>query len=384
MTTRAYTIAGVIAGIFLVSSVLVSAMSVPAYANIALSGQGATFPDPLIQKWIDEYEPVRPFADISYTPLGSGAGITGITNELVNWGASEAPLSVSEQATFATHGTPLTMPITVGTVTVAINNPNLGNNELRLTGKVIGDIFLGKIKTWNNNAIKGLQTPEVQAKLTGDTIVTVHRCDSSGTTFVFTEYLTKTNTQWASQVGTSKAPTWPAAATQICGDGNAGVASQVESTNFSLGYLELSFAVTEGIDTAQVKNKAGKYISPSLSSGKAAITNYVGQNPLPKGDESWAGVSTTNAGGGGSYPITSFSYYIFFEESKDNAQFASLAEAKEFKKWLNWDNGPGQGFADDLTYVPLPFSVKQNNINTLKMMTWNGVQIAVAPTGPPS
>jgi phosphate ABC transporter phosphate-binding protein len=384
MTTRVYTIAGVIAGIFLVSSVLVSTMSVPAYANIALSGQGATFPDPLIQLWIDKYELVRPFADISYTPLGSGAGITGITNELVNWGASEAPLSVSEQATFATHGTPLTMPVTVGTVTVAINHPNLGNNELRLTGKVIGDIFLGKIKTWNHNAIKGLQTPAVQAKLTGDTIVTVHRCDSSGTTFVFTEYLTKTNSEWASKVGTSKAPTWPAAATQICGDGNAGVAAGIESTNFSLGYLELSFAVTENIDTALVKNKAAKWIAPSLSSGKAAITNYVGQNPLPKGDESWAGVSTTNPGGGGSYPITSFSYYIFFEESKDNGQFANLAEAKEFKKMLNWKNGPGQGFADDLTYVPLPFSVKQNNINTLKMMEWNGVQIAVAPTGPPS
>lgn len=378
VTKRTYTIASVIAGILLASNLMFSAVSVPAFAATNIDGAGASFPAILIDKWIDEYAIKRPTVVVSYSSVGSGAGITQISSELVEFGASDAPMSDAERA--AAPGI-LHFPETAGGVVVIHNNPDLAPTDLRLTGKVVADIFEGKIRFWDDAKIKGIQTPTVAAKLHHDEIITVHRSDSSGTTFVFTEYLAKVSTSWATNVGFGKTVPWPDdPPITLAGPQNPGVAELVASNEFSIGYVELSFALENDLAMSKLKNKSNAWITPSLSSLSAAVKRYVANNPLPEGDESWKGVSMTNGPGLSSYPVTSFSYLLFYEEGKDNAAIGTLTKAKELKKFVYWAGTSGQAFSADLSYVPLPSAVKTNNAETLKMMTWNGALLPPPPS----
>jgi phosphate ABC transporter phosphate-binding protein len=383
VSQRIYSIATVIAGIFLSSNlVFMSTMSVPALAATNIDGAGASFPAIFVDKLIEEYEDVRPSTIVSYSSVGSGAGISSITNELVHFGASDAPLSDAERA--AAPGL-LHFPETAGGVVAVVNIPGIGNSELRLTGKVLADIFENKIKKWNDAKITGLQTTAVRNVLIDNgakDIIRAVRADSSGTTFVFTEYLSKVSSTFASNVGTNKLPDWPGS--PLAGPQNPGVAAIVEDNDYSIGYVELAFAVENGLDVVDIKNKSNRWVEPTLSSISSAVKRYVANEPLPAGDESWKDVSFTNPPGLASYPIGSFSYFMFYAEGSDNNAVDNLTEARELKRFLNWVNGPGQSFAADLDYVPLPKDVKDNNKNTLKMMEWNGVQVPGSPTGAPS
>ncbi|HJS83386.1 MAG TPA: phosphate ABC transporter substrate-binding protein PstS [Nitrososphaera sp.] len=352
-----------VAGILLVSFVP-SAMSAKAYAQsrITINGAGATFPYPLIDTWRVEYQQVNPDIDINYQSIGSGGGVKQFTEKTVDFGASDAPLTESERN--ALSGAAMHIPETIGSVVVAYNIPGFEQKGLKLTGPIIADIFSGKIDRWDDPAIKELNP---DASLPSQNIVVVHRSDGSGTTFVWTSYLSAVSQEWEGSVGAGKSVQWP---TGIGAPGNEGVASAVKSTPGSIGYVELAYSLTTGMNYGFIQNKEGNFIEPTLESTSAAVGTSAAR--LPAGDESWQNVSILDAAGEESYPIASFSYLLLYKELKTNPQIDSMEKAKALLEFVNWAITDGQQFADDLDYVPLPDEVIRLNQETLASITFNG------------
>jgi phosphate transport system permease protein/phosphate transport system substrate-binding protein len=249
---------------------------------------------------------------------------------------------------------------------VAYNLPQIGDSELKLTGPIIADIFLGKITKWDDPKIKeinsGLQLPS-------EDIVVVHRSDGSGTTFVFTDYLANVSSAWETTMGKGKSVPW---STGIGAPGNEGVSGSIKSTPNSIGYIELSYALTTDTKYAHIQNKEGSFIKPSLNSTAAAVSSVA--PALPKGDESWKDVSVVNAPGKDSYPIASFSYLLLFKELSTNPSIDET-KAKNLVDFISWAITDGQTFAPDLGYVPLPDEVVKLNQDTLKTLTFKGSPI---------
>ncbi|MEM3160663.1 MAG: phosphate ABC transporter substrate-binding protein PstS, partial [Nitrososphaera sp.] len=270
-----------------------------AASQVQLTGAGATFPFPLIDTWRVEYQKVKSDVNINYQSIGSGGGIKQFTEKTVDFGATDAPLSSSEReaAPGAVH-----IPETIGSIVVSYNIPEIPGSGLRLSGPVLADIFLGKITRWDDPQIQEMN-PDVQ--LPSRSIVVVHRSDGSGTTFVWTDYLSKVSPEWRDAVGTGKSVQWP---TGVGSPGNEGVSSSIKATPYTIGYVELSYAITTGMTFAHLQNREGNFIEPSFDSVSAAIAASAGS--LPAGDESWEHVSTTDAPGENSYPISSFSYLL--------------------------------------------------------------------------
>ena len=352
-----------VAGILLASFVPI-AMSAKAYAqnSITLNGAGATFPYPLIDTWRVEYQKVNSNVNINYQSIGSGGGVKQFTEKTVDFGASDAPLTESERN--ALSGAAVHIPETIGSVVVAYNIPGFEQKGLKLTGPVIADIFSGKIDRWDDPAIDELNP---DASLPSQDIVVVHRSDGSGTTFVWTSYLSVVSQEWEDSVGAGKSVQWP---TGIGSPGNEGVASTVQSTPGSIGYVELAYALTTGMNYGFIQNKAGNFIEPTLESTSAAVG--VSATGLPAGNESWQNVSILDAAGEDSYPVASFSYLLLYKELKTNPQIENMEEAKALLEFVNWAITDGQQFADDLDYVPLPEEVVQLNQETLTSITFNG------------
>ncbi|HYZ51698.1 MAG TPA: phosphate ABC transporter substrate-binding protein PstS [Nitrososphaeraceae archaeon] len=352
--------------LILVIAIMPASMSVkPSYAQgqISINGAGATFPFPLIDSWRVQYQKVKPTVNINYQSIGSGGGVKQFTEKTVDFGASDAPLSKSEQkaASGAVH-----IPETIGSVVVAYNLPNFKNKGLKLSGPVVADIFLGKIKKWNDAKIQSLN-PGVS--LPSNNIVVVHRSDGSGTTFVWTDYLSKVSSEWNNKVGTSKSVPWP---TGIGAPGNEGVANAVKGTQNTIGYVELAYALTTKMPYAFLQNQAGKFIEPSMSSTEAAVSASAPN--LPKGDQPWDSVSVVNAQGAESYPIASFSYLLLYKELSTNPSIDD-AKAKALVDFISWAITDGQKFADKLGYVPLPDQVVKLDQDTLKSLTFHGKPI---------
>jgi phosphate transport system permease protein/phosphate transport system substrate-binding protein len=281
----------------------------------------------------------------------------------VDFGASDAPLNVEEEkrAVGAVH-----IPETIGSVVPAYNLPQIGDAELKLTGPIIADIFLGKITKWDDPKIK-----EINAglELPSENIITVHRSDGSGTTFVFTDYLANVSSEWEASVGKGKSVPWPVG---IGAPGNEGVSASIKSTPNSIGYIELAYALTTDTKYAHVQNKDGNFIKPSLNSTVAAVSSYA--PTLPKGDESWKDITVVNAPGKDSYPIASFSYLFLFKELSTNPSIDET-KAKALVDFISWAITDGQAFAPDLGYVPLPDEVVKLNQDILKSMTYKGSPI---------
>src|ERR687888_1413821 len=363
MTNNFSLIMGV-AAIMLSAAILPSTIIIKTYAQgggaITLNGAGATFPFPLIDTWRVEYQKVKPNVNINYQSIGSGGGVKQFTEKTVDFGASDAPLTKSEQekAPGAVH-----IPETIGSVVVAYNIPNFPNKGLKLSGPIIADIFLGKIKKWNDPKI---QTMNPGVSLPSNNIVVVHRSDGSGTTFVWTDYLSKVSSEWSNKVGKSKSVPWP---TGIGAPGNEGVANAIRGTPNTIGYVELAYALTTKMPYASLQNQAGKFIEPSINSTKAAISASAPK--LPKGDESWDQVSMVNAPGPDSYPIASFSYLLLYKELSTNPSIDN-AKAKALVDFISWAITDGQKFADKLGYVPLPDQVVKLDQDTLKSLTFQG------------
>lgn len=325
--------------------------------TITLIGAGATFPYPLLSKWSSEYNKINPNIQINYQSVGSGAGIQQITAKTVNFGATDAPLTEQE---FSSVSGILQIPETIGAVVVAYNLPGI-QKGVKLSSDVVADIFLGKIKKWNDPRIT---SPNPDIQFPDKDIIVAHRSDGSGTTFVFTDYLTAVSPDWKSKVGKGKSVNWPVG---LGGKGNEGVSGLLSQNPYSIGYVELAFAKLQNIPYAYIKNKAGKFIEPTLETTASAAASAVPN--LPAGDASWSSVSIVDAPGDNSYPIGSFTYLLVFKDQTD------LTNGKALAEFLWWAVHDGQKYSPDLLYVPLPSEVISLNEKTIRLMNYNGQTI---------
>lgn len=329
--------------------------------RIDLNGAGATFPFPLIDVWRVEYQKIKPDISINYQSIGSGGGVKQFTERIVDFGATDAPLTTLEieNAREAVH-----IPETIGSIIVSYNIPEVPNKGLNLTGPILASIYLGEITKWNDPQIQNLN-PDLF--LPDQNIIVAHRSDGSGTTFVWTDYLSKVSNEWKVHVGKGKSVQWP---TGIGAPGNEGVASTIQSTLYAIGYVELSYALTTRMTYAYLENQEGNFIEPSIDSVRAAVSSSA--DLLPRGDESWEQVSTTNSPGEDSYPISSFSYLLLYKELSTSPRIDSMDKAKALVDFVAWAITDGQRFADDFGYVALPDDVVLLNQDTLSSLTYKG------------
>jgi phosphate ABC transporter phosphate-binding protein/phosphate ABC transporter permease protein PstC len=329
--------------------------------RIDLNGAGATFPFPLIDTWRVEYQKIKPEININYQSIGSGGGVKQFSEKIVDFGATDAPLTSleMEKAREAVH-----IPETIGSIIVSYNIPEVPDKGLKLTGPILAGIYLGKITKWNDPQIQKLN-PDLF--LPAQNIIVAHRSDGSGTTFVWTDYLSKVSNEWKAQVGKGKSVQWP---TGIGAPGNEGVASTIKSTPYAIGYIELSYALTTRMPYAYLENQEGNFIEPSIDSVGAAVASTA--KLLPRGDESWEQVSTTDAPSKDSYPISSFSYILLYKELSTNPRIDSMDKARALVDFVSWVITVGQQFADDLGYIALPNDVVILNQDTLSSLTYKG------------
>jgi phosphate transport system substrate-binding protein len=306
----------------------------PAGGGAALTGAGATFPNPIYTKWFDAYHKLTSVR-INYQSIGSGGGIRQFTEGTVDFGASDAPMTDEQVA--AVKGNVLHVPTVLGAVVATYNLPSLGKTALRFDGATLADIFLGRITKWRDGRITALN-PGVA--LPDQDIIVVHRSDGSGTTFIFTDYLSKISPQWKSRVGNATSVEWPIG---LGGKGNEGVTQQVKQTEGSIGYVELIYAISNGLAYAWIKNAEGVFVEPTLRT----LTSAAGAARL--GPETDFRVSITNAPGKDSYPAASFTWLLIHKQEPDSVK------ARLLRQFLNWMLQPeAQRMAADLHYAPLP------------------------------
>ncbi len=300
-----------------------------------LTGAGATFPYPLYSKWFDAYA-TKSGVKINYQSIGSGGGIRQLSEQTVDFGASDAPMSDDEMAK-AKGGAVLHIPTALGAVAIVYNLPDLGA-PLKLTGDVIAAIFQGQITKWNDARIAALNPT---AKLPATDILVVHRSDGSGTSYVFTDYLASVSPAWAAKPGKGKEVQWPVG---LGAKGNEGVAGQVKQTPGAIGYVELAYATQNKMSMASVKNAAGEFVAPSIASVTAAAAGAAGKLPANTDYR----ISIVNAPGAGAYPISSFTWIIAYVKQAD------AAKGKKLTDFLRWALADGQGMESALDYAPLP------------------------------
>jgi phosphate transport system substrate-binding protein len=319
---------------------------------LLITGAGATFPFPLYSKWFSEYNKLYPDIRFNYQSIGSGGGIQQFTAGTVEFGASDAPMSDAELAKVpdAVH-----VPTVLGAVVVTYNAPFAG---LRLTPAVLADIFLGKITRWNDPALAKVN-PDI--KFPDVAITVVRRSDGSGTTYVFTDYLTKISAEWQEKAGTGKSVSWPVG---LGGKGNEGVTGLIKQTPGSIGYVELAYANQNKLPVTSLQNKDGNFVLPTLESTSAAAAGV----SLPADYR----VSVTDASGKTAYPIASFTYLLVHRDAKDKAKGDAVV------KFLWWAVHAGQELAIPLDYAPLPRAVVKNVEKTIQGLLVQGKPVPLA------
>ncbi len=317
----------------LTAAVLVLAFAGTAHAQ-KLTGAGATFPYPIYSKWFSEYSAAHPGVEINYQSIGSGGGIKQATAGLVDFGATDGPMTDEQLA--GSKVKLIHFPTVMGAVVPVFNVT--GVTDLKFSPDVLADIFLGKIASWNDARIEK-DNPGV--KLPNETINIIHRADGSGTSYIFTDYLTKVSKDWANGPGKGTAVNWPKG---IGGKGNEGVAGLVRQLPGSIGYVELIYAMQNKISFGSVKNAAGNFVKASIAGVTEAAAN------VPKMPADYR-VSITNAPGAETYPISSFTWLLVPAKSADPAK------GKVLKDFLNWMLNDGEGEVSSLYYAPLPKSV---------------------------
>ena len=314
---------------------LAAAMIGSASAETNLNGAGATFPNPIYQKWFSEYHNAHKDVQINYQSIGSGGGIQQLTSGTVDFGASDGPMT--DEQLSKVSGKVFHIPTVLGAV-VPMYNINGVTGELKFTGEVLADIYLGNIKKWNDpklaQANPGVKFPD-------EDIVVVHRSDGSGTTYIFTDYLSKVSSDWKNKVGKGTSVNWPAG---LGGKGNEGVSGMVKQTEGSLGYVELIYAVSNKMSYGSVQNSAGAFVKGSLESVTAAAASM---KDMPEDFR----VSITNAPGKDAYPISSFTWLLV------PAEWADATKEKAFVDFLTWMVDKGQSMTSALQYAPLPKNV---------------------------
>jgi phosphate transport system substrate-binding protein len=321
-------------------------LSATASAQMMINGAGATFPYPIYSKWFDEYTTVDPSVRFNYQSIGSGGGQKQIMAQTVDFGASDGPMSDDNLS--KAPGKILHIPTVAGAVVITYNLE--GNPALKLDADTIAGIFLGTIKKWNDPKIA---TTNPGVKLPDKDIVVVHRSDGSGTTFIFTDYVSKVSPEWKSKAGTNTSVSWPAG---IGGKGNEGVSGQVKQTPGAIGYVELIYAVQNKMPYADIKNSAGEFVKPTLDSVTAALATA----NIPDDFR----FSMTNAPGKDAYPIAGATWLLVYQQQKD------ATKGKKLVEFLKWALTKGEAMAKDLDYASLPESIQQRvlkRIDEIKM-----------------
>jgi phosphate transport system substrate-binding protein len=316
----------------------------PSAAQTKLNGAGATFPYPIYSKWFNQYHQQHPDIEINYQSIGSGGGIRQVTAGTVDFGASDGPMT--DQQLADAKFKILHLPTVLGAVVPAYNIPGI-KGELKFTPDVIAGIYLGKITAWNDPAI-GKVNPGVS--LPNQPIVVVHRSDGSGTTYIFTDYLSKVSAEWRDSVGKGTSVRWPVG---LGAKGNEGVAGMVRQMEGAFGYVELIYALQNNITFGSVKNAAGTFVKASLDSTTAAAASM---KTMPADFR----VSITNAPGKDAYPIASFTWLLIPADWKDKNKQKIIVD------FLNWMLDQGQSMTADLNYAPLPDGVKQKEHEAIK------------------
>ena len=317
----------------------------PLSAAILINGAGATFPAPIYQKWFSDFRSVDPSAQINYQAIGSGGGIQQVTQGTVDFGATDGPMNDDQLKAYREkHGFDiLHFPTVLGAVVPTYNVPGI-TESLNFTPEALAGIFLGKATKWNDSAI---QKANPNVKLPDQDITVVHRAESSGTTYCWTDYLTKVSPEWAKEVGKNTSVKWPAG---LGGKGNDGVMGMVKQTPGSMGYVELIYAVNTKAPYGTVKNAAGKFVKADLKSVTAAAAGAAKSMP-----EDFR-VSITNAPGADAYPISTFTWLLIPSQISDEAKRETI------KKFLKWALTEGQSSAPTLDYAELPKSVQKNEL----------------------
>src|SRR5215204_3851199 len=322
--------------------------------SVTLQGAGATFPAPLYQKWLSEYGNLHSNVKIDYQSIGSGGGIKQLKEQTVDFGASDAPMSDADLK--SAPGEVVHIPTVLGAVVITYNLEGV-NQPLRFSPEVIADIFLGKIKKWNDPKIAA-DTPGVT--LPANDITVVHRSDGSGTSAVFTDYLSKVSSEWKDKVGAGTSPSWP---TGIGGKGNEGVTGQLKKTPNTIGYIELAYAAENKLPVAQIKNAEGSFVEPSIDGVTAAASAAAANTP----DD--LRVSITNSAGPQAYPISSYTYILVYKNQKDAAKGKTLVD------FLWWGIHDGETYAKELQYAPLPADIVKRAEAKIGLITANGTAL---------
>ena len=322
--------------------------------SVSLQGAGATFPNPLYQKWLSEYGKLHPNMKIDYQSIGSGGGIKQLKEQTVDFGASDSPMSDADLK--SAPGEIVHVPTVLGAVVVTYNLADV-KQPLRFSSEVLADIFLGKIKKWNDPKIAA-DNPGVT--LPANDVTVVHRSDGSGTSAVLTDYLSKVSPEWKEKVGSGVSPSWP---TGIGGKGNEGVTGQVKNTPNTVGYVELAYALKNNLPVAHVKNSSGNFIEPTIDSVTAAAAGAAGNMPED------LRISITNAAGAQAYPISSYTYILVYKNQKDAAKGKALVD------FLWWGIHDGEGFAKELQYAPLPADIVKRAEAKINSVTSNGTAL---------
>lgn len=335
----------------LVVAALAFAWTASAADKLLVNGAGATFPFPLYSKWFAEYNKLKPDLQFNYQSIGSGGGIQQITNKTVDFGASDAPMKDEQLA--AAPGT-VHIPTVLGAVVVTYNAPV---PQLRLTPETLSGIFLGKITKWNDPAIAKVNPG---TKLPDADIAVIHRSDGSGTSNIFTDYLSKVSPEWKAKVGAGTSVKWPAG---LGAKGNEGVTGLVKQTPGAIGYVELAYANQNKLPMAELQNKDGAFVKPTMESTSAAAAGIVVPDDFR--------VSITNASGKDAYPMASFTYILVPRDQQDSAKGAAVVN------FLWWAVHDGQQFAQPLDYAPLPKAVVAKVEAKLKTLTVQGKPVAI-------
>jgi phosphate transport system substrate-binding protein len=327
------TVGMVLVGLGLASFVL-------AQATLSITGAGATFPYPMYSKWFDEYHKKNPSLEINYQSIGSGGGIKQVTEGTVDFGASDGPMSDEQLKAYQDkHGFGiLHFPTVLGAVVPTYNIPGV-TASLNFTPEALAGIYLGKVTKWNDPLIANVNK---EVNLPGDDIIVIHRAESSGTTYVWTDFLSKVSEEWKAKVGKSTAVKWPVG---LGGQGNEGVTGTVKNTPDSIGYVELIYAESNKIPYGNVKNSAGVFVKASLAGVTAAAAGAAKAMP----DD--FRVSITNAPGKDAYPVSSFTWLLIPSKISDSAKRDAI------KGFVSWMLADGQNYAEALSYARLPKEV---------------------------
>lgn len=315
---------------------------------IRLQGAGATFPNPLYQKWLSEYGKTNQNIRIDYQSIGSGGGIKQIKEQTVDFGASDSPMK--DEDLKSAPGELLHIPTVLGAVVITYNLEGV-SQPLKFSSGVIADIFLGKIKRWDDPAIKA---DNAGVNLPAADITVVHRSDGSGTTAVFTDYLSKISPEWKEKISSGTSVNWPAGQG---GKGNEGVTGQIKQQAHTIGYVELVYATQNKLPVALIKNRAGNFVEPTLDAITAAAAESISSTPED------LRTSITDAGGANVYPIASYTYLLVYKNQKNAAKGKALVD------FLWWGLHDGERFARDLQFAPLPKEIIERAEAKINSMT---------------